>query len=63
MLQLLKPLAIGALILVGAPVMAQETTTDVETDVGSTSDLSIDLIRIQIVALVDIKREPTSFGF
>ena len=41
MLQLLKPLAIGALILVGAPVMAQETTTDVETDVGSTSDLSM----------------------
>ncbi len=30
MLQLLKPLAIGALILLGAPVMAQETTTDVE---------------------------------
>ena len=41
MLQLFKPPAIAALNLVGAPVIAQETTTDVETDVGSTSDLSM----------------------
>ncbi|MFT5865061.1 MAG: invasion protein IalB [Gammaproteobacteria bacterium] len=46
MLHLLKPLAIGTLILLGAPAIAQETTTDVETitpasDADSTTDLSM----------------------
>ncbi|MCO4848686.1 MAG: invasion associated locus B family protein [Yoonia sp.] len=46
MLHLLKPLAIGALILIGAPAIAQETTTDVETaapatDADPATDLSM----------------------